>query len=155
MASRTRTVQVKRSRLKQQADFLSALAECVSIIRSCKKSKVPRQNIYDWLKSDEKFKKLYDEVLQLALGALEDEAIRRAHEGVLKPVYQAGKKVGKIREYSDTLLRILLQARAPEKYTQRLQNEISGPGGKPLAVDNTVTHVHSNVPIAENEEDVV
>lgn len=35
---------------------------------------------------------------------LEDEIHRRAVEGVAKPVYQGGKKVGSIREYSDRLL---------------------------------------------------
>jgi hypothetical protein len=47
---------------------------------------------------------------------LEDEAVRRAYEGVERPVFQGGKQVGVVREYSDTLLIFLLKALRPEKY---------------------------------------
>ncbi len=48
------------------------------------------------------------------MGILEDEATRRAIEGVKKPVYQGSKKVGEILHYSDTLLIVLLKAQAPK-----------------------------------------
>lgn len=87
--------------------------------RAAKKAKVPRSNIYEWLKNDPEFKMKFDEACEVAIGALEDEAVRRAHEGTVKPVFQGGKKVGLVREYSDTLLIVLLKARSPEKYKER------------------------------------
>jgi hypothetical protein len=61
---------------------------------------------------------------------LEQEARRRAHDGVRKPVYQGGKRVGYIQEYSDTLLIFLLKGLRPEKYRERFEH--SGAGGGPL-----------------------
>lgn len=109
----------KRSKKKQQADFLLKFGECASVSKAAKQAKVPRSTVYDWLKKDADFKTAFDEACEAAIGALEDEAVRRAHEGTVKPVFQGGKKVGSVREYSDTLLIVLLKARSPEKYKER------------------------------------
>jgi len=58
--------------------------------------------------------------------ALEDEAIRRAHDGTMKPVFHGGKKVGEVREYSDKLLIFLLKGCKPEKYAVRRKFKHSG-----------------------------
>jgi predicted DNA-binding protein YlxM (UPF0122 family) len=121
-----------RSKLKKQRDFLESLIEFISITRAAKKARVGRQTIYDWLKADRDFKQAFENACEIATAKLEDEAIRRAYEGTLKPVYQGGAKVGTIREYSDTLLIVLLKARAPEKYKERFAGELSGQGGKDL-----------------------
>lgn len=128
-----------RSKEQQQADFLAYFSVYASVSRAAKKSKVARSNIYLWLKNDDAFKELYDEACKEALGSLEDEAVRRAYEGVLKPVFQGGVKVGSIREYSDTLLIVLLKARDPQKYKERVASEHSGPNGKPIAVETKHT----------------
>ena len=47
---------------------------------------------------------------------LEDEAHRRAVEGVDRPVYQGGVRVGEIKTYSDSLLTLLLKSRRPEVF---------------------------------------
>ena len=70
---------------------------------------------------------------------LEDEAIRRAKDGVReKPVYQGGKLVGHVQEYSDTLLIFLLKGARPEKYRDRVQQELSGPGGQTIQLITSV-----------------
>jgi hypothetical protein len=46
--------------------------------------------------------------------------------GTLKPVYQGGKKVGAVREYSDTLLMFLLNGGRPEKYKHRIDHTSAG-----------------------------
>src|SRR5574337_1699712 len=78
------------------------------------------------------FSAAWDAALELGTDSLEDEAVRRAHEGTLKPVYQGGKKVGTIREYSDTLLIFMLKARRPERFKERLAAEHTGKGGTPI-----------------------
>lgn len=128
----------KRSKQKKQADFLAWFKEYASVSRACKKSKVPRSNIYEWQNTDETFKQLFDNACEIAAAALEDEAVRRAYEGTVKPIFQGGKKVGNIREYSDTLLIVLLKARMPDKYKERTSNEHSGLGGKPLQVSSSL-----------------
>ena len=50
-----------------------------------------------------------------AADALEREAWRRGAEGVSRPVYQQGREVGVIQEYSDALLIHMLKAHRPEK----------------------------------------
>ena len=48
--------------------------------------------------------------------ALEQEARRRALEGVEEPVFCRGERVGVIRRYSDALLILLLKAKRPEQF---------------------------------------
>jgi hypothetical protein len=128
-----------RTKKKQQSDFLQWFAEYASVSKAAKKAKVARSNIYLWMKNDPEFNQLYISACEAALGALEDEAVRRAFEGTIKPVFQQGKQVGKIREYSDTLMIVLLKARAPEKYKERVHQEQTGKDGGPIQAEVTTT----------------
>jgi len=56
----------------------------------------------------------------------EDEADRRAIEGVQKPVYQQKELVGYVTEYSDNLLITQLKAGNPEKYADRQKVDHQG-----------------------------
>jgi hypothetical protein len=56
-----------------------------------------------------------------AARTLEDAAVRRAHEGLRKPVWYKGKIVGYETEYSDTLLLAVPKANNPEKFRDRLE----------------------------------
>jgi hypothetical protein len=113
-----------RTKKKQQQDVLNAFEQYANISRACKKAKVPRRTFYNWLE-EEDFRKQYEKSEAIAVGVLEDEATRRAIEGTLKPVFHKGKKIGSIREYSDTLTIVLLKARAPHKYKDRSQTDIN------------------------------
>ncbi|HEX7906241.1 MAG TPA: hypothetical protein VF487_20345 [Chitinophagaceae bacterium] len=124
--------QDNRTKEQQQTDFLLSFEETANISISCKASAVPRRTIYNWINDDADFKKKFDKSALMCLGVLEDEAMRRAVSGVKKPVYQGGKLVGHVQEYSDTLLIVLLKARSPEKYKERFVNEVTGKDGKDL-----------------------
>lgn len=126
----------QKSTAQLQKLVLETFEETCNVTRSCKKHKIPRRTFYQWIKKKE-FKDRYDASLEIAVAAMEDEAQRRAFEGTLKPVYQGGKLVGKVREYSDTLAIVLLKAHAPEKYRERYGMEHTGKGGKPLIPTNT------------------
>ena len=54
-----------------------------------------------------------------AMRSLEDEAVRRAHDGIRKPVWYKGRIVGYETEYPDALLLALLKAGNPEKFRDR------------------------------------
>lgn len=68
-----------------------------------------------------------------AARTLEDEAVRRAHEGLRKPVRYKGKIVGYETEYSDSLMLALLKANNPEKFREHVEH--SGRDGGPIDVD--------------------
>jgi hypothetical protein len=139
-----------RSTKERQDDFLIAFEELANIKGACKKSNVPRRTFYEWLEKDI-FKKKYERSEKIAISVLEDEAYRRAVEGTDKPVFQGGVKVGTIKEYSDTLLIVLLKARQPEKYKERSTQEITGKDGKDIGAP--IINIQSftpDVPVANS-----
>lgn len=99
--------------------FLAALAETCNVTEACKIARVDRSTIYKWRKEDKKFAKDWETTFVIASDLLEDEAVRRAKEGVEEPVYQGGKQVGTVRKYSDQLLMFLLKGAKKEKYSDR------------------------------------
>ena len=113
--------------------FLEKYAELGSITAACKAAGgINTRTIHHWRKGDPDFLKRFEEAKLIAITLLEDEAFRRAVTGVQKPVYQGGKKVGEITEYSDNLLITLLKGALPNKYKSNVAAELSGPNGKPL-----------------------
>lgn len=57
---------------------------------------------------------------------LEDEADRRAVDGVVEDVYHQGEVVGQVRKYSDGLLKYRLGAEDPDKYSEKHKHEVKG-----------------------------
>jgi hypothetical protein len=88
--------------------------------------------------ADEAFARAWEDALEQGTDSLEDEARRRALQGVEKPVFREGRQVGTVTEYSDTLLIFLLKARRPEKFRDRarfeaLNKKSAGGAGRPAA----------------------
>lgn len=123
----------KITHLKKRA-FLLSFAECGNIRRAAEESGVTRRAHYFWLKEDPDYAEAFEDAKEMAIEALEEEARRRAHDGVDKPVFYKGDKVATVKEYSDTLLIFLLKSLRPEKYRDHYQLEHTGPGGEPIAV---------------------
>lgn len=134
----------KRTKPQQKKAFLDKFKDVASVSKAAKLAKVARSNIYLWLDADQSFKDDFKEACKVAVAALEDEAIRRAHEGTLKPIFQGGKKVGAVREYSDTLLIFLLKGLAPEKYKDRSVHEMANKDGNPFLLETTHKVVFEN-----------
>jgi hypothetical protein len=132
--------------------FLAAMANTANVVRAAAIAGVDRDNHYLWLKKDPDYAPAFEIAWQRGVDVLEAEAVRRAHEGVIKPVFHGGKRAidvvqnpdgsikrdssGKpigipatVREYSDTLLIFLLKARNPAVFGDRLNQEHSAPGG--------------------------
>ena len=72
-----------------------------------------------WRADDPSFAAEWDAALELGLDSLEDELMRRAKDGTLRPVFQGGELVGHIREYSDTLGIFMLKSRRRHVYGDR------------------------------------
>ena len=120
MASRTRRTP------KKEADFLEALCTGASVQAACEAAKIGRRTVYDWRAADDDFALAWDQAIEAGTDLLEDEAKRRAFEGVEEPVFHGGQQCGTVRKYSDTLLIFLLKARRPEKFRERQDVKHSG-----------------------------
>lgn len=116
--------------------FLEAFAETGNVKEACATVGVGRSTVYERRIKDETFAVQWDEAEQTSHDTLEREAFRRAAEGTDKPVYQGGKLVGTVREYSDTLLIFLLKARRPEKYRDNHRFELTGAEGGPIVTED-------------------
>ena len=129
---------------KRRAAFLEALKQTCNITKACEESGLPRTSAYEWKAEDPEFATDWQKALDIAADLLEEEALRRAKEGTLKPVFQGGQLVGHIQEYSDTLMIFLLKGAKPKKYMDRLVQEVSGPAGAPIQTAVTVRFVDTN-----------
>jgi hypothetical protein len=123
----------KNGTLQAKQQFLVEFAKTGMIDKAAVKSGRTRRTIYDWVEKDAAFKASYEESKEHFVELLETEADRRAVKGCEKPVFYMGEVVGRIREYSDTLLIFRLKALAPDKYRER--QEITGKDGKPIQVE--------------------
>ena len=90
--------------------FLRAFRESGSITHAALAAKVSRRQHYNWLK-DEQYVKFFDDAKEEAADLLEEEARRRAVDGIQQPVYYKGEQIGTRLVYSDTLLIFLLKVR--------------------------------------------
>jgi len=111
-------------RARAQTTFLEAFARLGNITYAARAAGVGRAIIYVWLEADETFAAAFRAAETEALETLEREAWRRAVEGTPyeRTSYWHGEPVGTDRkiEYSDQLLILLLRARAPEKYRDKV-----------------------------------
>lgn len=71
--------------------FCAALAETCNVGRACAAVGISRWTAYHWRKEMPDFAQAWDEAMKAGLLALEDEAHRRAFEGVDKPLTHQGQ----------------------------------------------------------------
>lgn len=103
--------------LALRREFLGLTENGYTPSRARKQLNIPPSLLTLWMR-DPDFKLEYQAAYEAGTDRLEDEAFRRAHDGVKKPVFQQGEKVGTVVEYSDNLMRDLLKARRPEKFRE-------------------------------------
>lgn len=137
--------------------FLKAFARCASITKAAKAAGVDRGQHYEWLKDREGYADAFAEAMSQAAQVMEDEAVRRAYEGIFEPnVFQGqfvypekivvnpktgetvvvrGKKPLGIKKYSDSLLQFLLKGLRPERYRDRVSAEVTGKDGGPISLE--------------------
>lgn len=143
-------------KVSKQAAFLAAFALTASITKAAECAGVDRVLHYRWLKEIDGYPALWADAQTEAAQTLEDEAIRRAHEGVAKPVIYQGElcfpwlekidpETGEvtrkradeplaIREYSDNLMMFLLKAHNPDRFRDNSKVELTGANGGPIEI---------------------
>src|SRR5258708_3644834 len=86
-----------------------------------------RRTIMKWPDNDEEFAQRWNDAVDEGIDR--QEAIRRARDGVKRPVFYMGQVVGYVQEYSDSLLKFLLEAKRPAVYRTRNINVMPPDGG--------------------------
>jgi hypothetical protein len=124
---------------KKKALFLTVLAQGGNVSKACEAADIARRTVYEYRDRDPDFAAEWDEAQEQYVNKLEEEADRRAHDGVENPVYQGGELVGFKREYSDTLLIFRLKALKPDKYRENVRQEITGKDGGPIETTVNIT----------------
>jgi hypothetical protein len=109
---------------KRKGKFLVLYSQSGYVAQAANEAGLPLRTLYNHLKSDAEFKEEMSQARKESVLKLEDEARRRAMDGVLVPKTVAGKQV-MVREYSDTLLIFLLKGNKPEKYRDRVDHKAS------------------------------
>jgi hypothetical protein len=100
--------------------FLQHLSQGWTVTAAAHVAGIHRHTAYDFRAIDADFAKAWDDAYEEGTDVLEQEAFRRAAEGVEKPVFQGGVLVGTVREYSDHLMLALLKARRPQHFRERV-----------------------------------
>jgi len=103
---------------EKREQFLQALADSGSVTAAVAAAGTSRTRVYELRNTDTAFAAAWDEAEEIATDRLQDEARRRAIEGVAEPLVSAGKLVRgddgqpiMVQRYSDNLLLALLKAR--------------------------------------------
>lgn len=117
---------------EKKEEFLRLYPKLRNVGKVAQKLGLSRRALYQAREADKDFDEKWAEITQGIAEDLEAEAYRRAHDGCRKPVFYKGKKVGTIKEYSDTVLIFLLKAYNPQKFRELYKHEITGPDGMPI-----------------------
>lgn len=125
------------------AAFLSALEETGVISKAAEAAKVTRKTVWLWRKNNKDFAADFEDALKAGALLLEAEAIRRAHDGVVRMKFNSrtgqpfiDPRTGEPymeHEYSDTLLLALLRRNFHE------YREPKGDVNVPITVHNHIS----------------
>ncbi len=129
-----------QKRLCKRTDFTSSkfrqqlyetLFQCAgNVTKTCLLMNIYHRSLYAAFKINPEFKKEFDVIRDEAIDRLEDEAIRRGHDGIDKPVFYMGRVVGYERVYSDHLIARVLAAYRKRYRTSNV--ETTGEDGGPI-----------------------
>jgi transposase len=132
--------------MRTREAFLKALSSGHTITKAAELAGISRAALYVWRDAEDEAGKAFaaewEQALEEGIDRLEDEARRRAVDGVDKPVVAMGKiarnddgTVLMIREYSDTLLALMLRAKKPAQYRDRIDANVNLKGGLTVNIE--------------------
>jgi len=115
---------------EKKASFLKNYEAIGTVSGAAVQTPCDRRHVYDWLEDDPAFAEAFGHSRERAVDLAEQELRRRGIAGVDRPVFQGGKRVGTIREYSDACLIFYLKGRRKDVFGEK--RELSGPDGGPI-----------------------
>jgi hypothetical protein len=140
-----------RWRPQWKEQFLREFAKCGILTVAARAAGIDRHTVQNHRKKHPAFAAQFEAALIEANETLEGFALKLAIQGQEEPIWMrdAGNNPVKVdvkRRQSDKILELLLKARMPEKYSQKVQAEFSGPGGIPLATPIQAQNIVFNIP---------
>ena len=131
------TVVTRKELYTWRPAFLEALAETGNVTEAAKLAGIAKQTAYVSYHDDAEFRKAWDIAHLAASVPLEEEARRRAVDGVDEPVFYKGKRVATVKKYSDALLMFLLKGANPDRYVAAVTSHtiVTGADGGPVRTD--------------------
>lgn len=131
--SKKERVRTLRTSPRAQEAFIAELRNGLSIRAACEAAGIGRRTAYELRESDSEFAAQWQDAIEDGSDLIEDEALRRAVDGVQEPVVSQGRIAKNddgtllyVRKYSDTLMTQILKARRPEKYRERFEATHAG-----------------------------
>lgn len=114
-------------RAANQARFLAAYAQSGQVLQASRWAHVNRWQHATWMREDPTYPARFQEARRRSAQTLEDEAVRRAKDGIKKPLFYQGVPIRIHGElvyetvYSDRLMERLLEANDPERFRRNVQ----------------------------------
>jgi hypothetical protein len=152
--------------VEKQCAFIEALAETGVVEEACRRVGMSRTSA-DKLRRrpcGAQFRRAWETAVDYALYRIEENAHRRAREGVARPLFYKGVQVGEWRYYDERLTRFLLRSYRPERYGNAVsqlracegdeEEELSRDPG--IVLDGGLTEIEFNardVPLDDDDND--
>lgn len=128
--------------------FFETLAATDHVQKAVTASGLARRSVYAWRDSDPEFAQRWTDAREAYVDKLEAEAYRRAVEGTEKGVWHQGAMVGTERQYSDSLLALMLKAKRKREYGDASRVELTGADGGPVKVEESPTAIGRKIAFA-------
>lgn len=135
-------VRTRRNRALIKERVLEELGRVPVITLAAKAAGTSRATVTRWVDQDANFRRKFELATAQGVEMLEGNLWDRCAYGWPEPIYQSGHLVGYKQVHDNTNAIRLLAAKKPE-YSNRVQAELSGPGGSPL---NSVIQVAVTIP---------
>ena len=102
----------------RQYDFITALAETGMVEAACRRVGMSRSSAdkLRWRADGAHFRRAWEMAIDYAMHRIEEDAHRRAREGVARPIFYQGEQVGEWRHFDERLTMFLLRTYRPERY---------------------------------------
>ena len=142
MATAEQTLVVKRDL------FFAELARHGRITEAAETSGIDRSHAYKLRDSDPVFAERWHKALDAYADKLEAAAHQRAVEGIDKGVYHQGVLMATEKQYSDSLLALMLKAKRKREYGDANKIELTGADGGALKVEQSPTEIARSIAFA-------
>ena len=128
--------------------FITELAKDGYVTRAAAVAGLDRSGAYKLYKADPEFAERWDAAMEEYHDKLEQEARRRAVDGWDKGVWHQGVQVGAEKQYSDSLLALMLKAKRRKEYGDASRMELANAPGESFRVEESPTQVVRRIAFA-------
>ena len=144
----TSTTRDDPTKLRQIEIFFEELTATDHVLKALAASGLSSRMVYSRREKDPEFAQRWTDAREAYVDKLEAEAYRRAVEGTEKGVWHQGVQVGAERQYSDSLLALMLKAKRKREYGDSSKVELSGADGGPVKVEESPTAIGRKIAFA-------